>query len=305
MKIGILGADITAKEHIRMLKKSGIFETVGIYDTNPNQALLISKETGTFHFSNPEELIRKSDILDITNQVYDYLEFIIYGLKNSKHIFIDNPGNQSIESASNLIKIAEESDSLILIGRKGLLNPAFISAKSYIDNPFFIEIERNIDRTLLPSFNDLILNYFISDIDLLNSILNIEVRKIVPAGYSILSDTVDFINARIEFANSSIAHLSTTFLYDKNTLHIKIYQKSAIINIDFTSQEAQIIRLSDKKGDKKLKTEKIPVKQVNVLKEQFLNLKNAIENKSNAFYSLHDNYNSLLLATKIVESIIP
>ena len=80
----------------------------------------------------------------------------------------------------------------------------------------FIESHRlaefNPRGTDVPVVHDLMIH----DIDIILKIVNSKVKEINATGVSIVSDTPDIANARIEFENGSVANLTASRVSLKN-----------------------------------------------------------------------------------------
>ena len=65
------------------------------------------------------------------------------------------------------------------------------------------------------------------------------------SGISVISETPDIANARIEFENGCVANLTASRISMKNMRKSRFFQKDAYISVDFLSKESEIVRIQD------------------------------------------------------------
>src|SRR3989304_4888124 len=173
-KIGILGS--TNKEILEILSKSNDFSISGIFDENYRLADEYIKNSGIRLIYDEEEFINNSGIFYLTGNIKAYRDIIYTGLKNSTHLFIEDIGKQSLEEVNEIIKIAEESNSVIQFRKKSYYTPALLSVENEINYPQYINITRNIKDTT--PVEQIINEYLVYDIDMAFSFIKSPVRKI-------------------------------------------------------------------------------------------------------------------------------
>jgi hypothetical protein len=83
----------------------------------------------------------------------------------------------------------------------------------------------------------------IHDIDIILSIVKSGVKNISASGVSVLTDTPDIANVRIEFNNGCVANLTSSRISMKKMRKIRLFQKDAYIGIDFLEKNTEIIKL--------------------------------------------------------------
>jgi predicted dehydrogenase len=123
--------------------------------------------------------------------------------------FIEKPISNTIEEAEEIITLANEYNVKGQVGHVERFNPAFIATKNMIENPMFIETHR------LAEFNSwhrcsVVLDLMIHDIDVILSVVQSKVKNISASGVSVISETPDIANARIEFENGCVANLTAS-----------------------------------------------------------------------------------------------
>ena len=234
-KIGVIGAGHLGKIHIRLLKEIKEFDLIGFYDTNPVNSKKITTEFGISSFGSAKELIDKCDAIDVVTPTKFHFEYAKMAIEKGKHLFVEKPITATIDEAQKLVKLAERKDIKVQVGHVERFNPAFTAIQKDCNNPMFIEAHRlaefNPRGTDIPVVHDLMIH----DIDIILKIVDSKIKSIHASGVSIISDTPDIANARIEFENGCVANLTASRISFKNMRKTRIFQKNAYIVVDFLS----------------------------------------------------------------------
>lgn len=319
LKIGVLGTGHLGKIHLRLLKEIEAFELVGFYDLNKEVSKKVSEEIGIPFFENLDDLIDACDAIDIVTPTLSHYDCAVKALKKSKHVFIEKPITSTVEEAKDLIGLAEEARVQVQVGHVERFNPAFTAAQPYCDQPMFIECHRLAQFNPRGTDVSVVLDLMIHDIDIILSLVKSNIKKISASGVAVVSDTPDITNTRIEFDNGCVANLTASRISLKNMRKTRVFQRDAYISIDFLEKEAEIVRLSNvvgepdplavtidlgkDKGSKQIYFEKPSVEPNNAIKDELTAFAHAINTNTVPPVSIHDGYNALDVAHKIIEKL--
>src|SRR5437762_11547022 len=115
-----------------------------------------------------------------------------------------------MEEAKSLLKLAKESNVKFQVGHIERFNPAFASLKDYSLEPMFIEVHRLAQFNPRGTDVSVILDLMIHDVDIILKLVNSNVKNISANGVSVLSNTPDIANVRLEFDNGCVANLTSS-----------------------------------------------------------------------------------------------
>lgn len=245
LKVGVLGAGHLGKIHLRLLNQSNKYELVGFFDPNEDNAQKVSQEFGYQMFDSLEELIDAVDVVDIVTPTLSHYECAIKAIEKKKHIFIEKPIANTIEEAEDIRKRLKNNGVRGQVGHVERFNPAFLSVKQHIHNPMFIEAHRLAEFNPRGTDVPVVLDLMIHDIDAILSVVQSPVKKVIASGVSVISQSPDIANARIEFANGCVANLTASRISMKNMRKSRFFQKDAYISVDFLEKKAEIVRMKD------------------------------------------------------------
>jgi predicted dehydrogenase len=109
----------------------------------------------------------------------------------------------------------------------------------------FIETHRLAEFNPRGTDVPVVLDLMIHDIDIILSSVNSKVKNVHASGISVISETPDIANARIEFENGCVANLTASRISMKNMRKTRFFQKDAYISVNFLSKESEIVRIKD------------------------------------------------------------
>jgi len=85
----------------------------------------------------------------------------------------------------------------------------------------------------------------IHDIDAILSVVHSKVKKVNASGVSVISNSPDIANARIEFENGCVANLTASRISLKNMRKSRFFQKDAYISVDFLEKKVEVVKMKD------------------------------------------------------------
>lgn len=319
VKIGIIGVGHLGRIHLKLAKDIPSLELVGFYDPDDSSAQKAIEETGAKRFASFEELLDAAQAIDIVTPTLTHHAIASKAIKASKHVFIEKPVTQTVEEARSLLSLANEAEIKAQVGHVERFNPAFLAAKDYCSHPMFIETHRLAQFNPRGTDVSVVLDLMIHDIDIVLSVVRSNIRRISASGVSVVSDTPDITNARIEFDNGCVANLTASRISMKNMRKTRLFQRDAYISIDFLEKEVSIIRLKEVVGEadplaitidpgngkptKQIYFESPKVDPINAIRTELELFAQSILTNSPTPVTLEDGLNALEVAHRILEKM--
>ncbi len=245
LKAGVLGAGHLGKIHLRLLQQSENYELIGFYDASPEVRKAIADEFGYTPFDTMEGLIEACDMVDVVTPTTHHFECAKKVITAGKHLFIEKPITNTTEEAEALLKLAAAHNVLGQVGHVERFNPAFMSVNDSIQSPMFIEAHRLAEFNPRGTDVPVVLDLMIHDIDAILSVVKSPVKNVSASGVSVISETPDIANARIEFENGCVANLTASRISLKNMRKARFFQKDAYISVDFLEKKVEVVKMKD------------------------------------------------------------
>lgn len=318
IKAGVLGAGHLGKIHLKLLNQSKNYELVGFYDEAPGATEAIIKEFGFTPFQSLDALIEACDMVVVvtpTSRHYDCAEAVI---KAGKHVFIEKPIAETVEEANLLIKLAAKHNVMGQVGHVERFNPSFLAVHDIIDNPMFIEAHRLAEFNPRGTDVPVVLDLMIHDIDAILSVVKSKVKHVSASGVSVISDTPDIANARIEFENGCVANLTASRISMKKMRKARFFQRDAYISVDYLEKKCEVVRMKDapKNPDefamilqnaegvkKQIYFDNPDVSENNAILDELDAFANAINNNTPPVVSLEQGKEALRVAMMVIEDL--
>lgn len=316
LKAGVLGAGHLGKIHLRLLNQSKKYELVGFYDADINNAQKIVEEFGYTYFDSIEKLIDAVDVVDIVTPTLSHYDCAKQAISKGKHIFIEKPITNTVEEAEAIRTLVAEYGVKGQVGHVERFNPAFKAVKHQIKDPMFIETHRLAEFNPRGTDVPVVLDLMIHDIDIILSVVDSKVKHISASGVSVISDTPDIANARIEFKNGCVANLTASRISLKNMRKSRFFQKDAYISVDFLEKACEVVKMKDAPetpGDfdmilqnaegvkKQIYFDNPTIPENNAILEELETFADAINNNTKPIVTLHDGTEALRVANMIID----
>ena len=317
LKVGVLGAGHLGKIHLKLLDKSKKYLLIGFYDPDIANSESVAKEFNYNYFEKLDDLIDAVDVIDIVTPTLSHYNCAIKAISKGKHIFIEKPITNSLEEAEHIRLLVSENNLRGQVGHVERFNPAFKAVKSEIKNPMFIETHRLAEFNPRGTDVPVVLDLMIHDIDIILSVVKSKVLSVQASGISVISETPDIANARIEFENGCVANLTASRISLKNMRKTRFFQKDAYISVDFLDKKTEVVKmknapeftgdfdmiLQNAEGQKKqIYFENPEITPNNAILDELESFADAIENNTKPIVTLRDGTNALSVAHQIINS---
>jgi len=317
LKVGVLGAGHLGKIHLRLLNESPEYNLIGFYDPDAENGKEVESEFGYPYFENMDSLMDKVDVVDIVTPTLSHYECAKKAMEKGKHVFIEKPITNTLEEAQELLIIENANQVKGQVGHVERFNPAFTAVKNNILNPMFIETHRLAEFNPRGTDVPVVLDLMIHDIDVILSVVNSKVKRINASGVSVISNSPDIANARIEFENGCVANLTASRISLKNMRKSRFFQRDAYISVDFLEKQVEVVKMKDApekpgefdmvlqnaEGDKKqIYFENPEIPKNNAIQDELESFAESIKNDSTPTVTLKQGAQALDVALQVIAS---
>ncbi len=317
LKAGVLGAGHLGKIHLKLLNQSSKYELVGFFDADTIASEKIVEEFGYQSFPSLEALIEACDVVDVVTPTIYHFEVAEKVIKAGKHLFIEKPITQTIAEAEELLELASQYNVKGQVGHVERFNPAFMAVREKFENPMFIEAHRLAEFNPRGTDVPVVLDLMIHDIDAILSVVDSEVKAVSASGVSVISETPDIANARIEFENGCVANLTASRISMKKMRKARFFQRDAYISVDFLEKKCEVVKMKDapKEPDdfamiltnaegvkKQIYFDNPEIDSNNAILDELETFADAINNDTTPIVTLEQGTNALRVAMQVIEN---
>ncbi len=317
LKAGVLGAGHLGKIHLKLLHQSDKYELVGFFDADAEASQKITDEFGYKSFDSMEALIDACDVVDVVTPTIHHFDCASKVVNAGKHLFIEKPVTQTVAEAEQLLELASKAGVKAQVGHVERYNPAFMAVNEMIENPMFIEAHRLAEFNPRGTDVSVVLDLMIHDIDAILSVVHSEVKHINASGVSVISETPDIANARIEFENGCVANLTASRISMKRMRKARFFQRDAYISVDFLEKKCEVVKMKDAPEDpddfamiltnaegvkKQIYFDNPQIDSNNAILDELETFADAIHNNTEPVVTLAQGTNALRVAMQVIEN---
>jgi predicted dehydrogenase len=300
MKIGLIGCGYLGKIHAKCIKEVKGAEFVGVYDISQETSQEIAAQFATVAYSDLQSLIEHCDVVDIVTDTTTHFELAKKAILAGKHCFIEKPLTAKVEEAEELIALAKKHHVIVQVGHVERYNPAFLSVLPHISKPFYIEAHRLCPFNNRGSDVSVVHDLMIHDIDLILTIMQSEMVDIKATGNKYITESLDFANAKLIFANGGVANITASRVATQPVRKMCIFQPNNYINVNFQDKTAEKIEFQNTTTTKF----NISVLEHNAIVEELADLVHTILHDKIPTVTMKDGLTALHVADKVVTEIL-
>ncbi len=229
LNLGLIGNTEVLEPFVKRVRKNPQINIVG------KTSFGASANLDSFHFSIPEfnriELIERAEVFLIDDSLLLPFHTMCEMVKKSKHFFIAGYPDLTVEECTQLVKLANESGSVIQISNPFYFEPPVqwmninLKTPTYLDITFFSDLfdSKSIFQLLL----------------MLTGITGLSPKKIGAVSFQSNQCNSHFNNVRLEFSDCSVVNLNYGTLQPLNEFKIKAYSPRQFVILDFAGKTYQ------------------------------------------------------------------
>ena len=231
---GVIGTGHIGNFHTQQVKNiKNHANLIGVYDINYEQAKKIASNNQTIAFQSISELLKMCDAVSIATPAKTHQKIAMQALKANCHTFIEKPFATSIAQCKKIIEVSDAMKLQVQVGHIERFNSTFIAFnEERVDVPLFIESQRLTPFTNRGIDTNVILDLMIHDIDLVLCLVKKPIKAIHANGINILTESLDLVNARLEFEGGCVANLVASRISDSPMRKLRVFSKNEYASLD-------------------------------------------------------------------------
>ncbi|OIR21176.1 MAG: hypothetical protein BD935_00125 [Marine Group III euryarchaeote CG-Epi1] len=292
IRTGVIGTGSMGQNHARVY--SEISNLVGVADLNEGQGKKVANRFGVKWHKNFEDLLLDVDAVSIAVPTSLHLQIAKKVLLSGVHVLVEKPLSNSIEEASEIVKLAAKTDLTLAVGHVERHNPVVNYAKKAIDGGKWGEII-TLTSKRVSNFPEritdvgVLFDLCIHDIDISNYLSNSKVNSVYALGGKKRAPHEDHINLCLSYDSGLISICETNWLTPNKVRKLEITTSTHYIELDYQSQSIELFKSKYINVNKsnlyssnlQLETIKVPINQEEPLKLELADfLQSTVSNKT-------------------------
>ncbi len=225
LNVGLIGNTEILEPFVKRFRENKNINVIG------KASIGTTDKMNSFHFSIPEfnrvELIERADVIIMDYSPLMPFKILAEIVKKSKHVFLVGYLNLTIDECTQIVKLANESGSVVQISNPYFFTPAVQWLNNNISSPVYIDI---LDFTKINDQENLLYPIILMLIEL----TGISPKKVGAVTFNSNPNKSDFTNVRLEFGDASVVNISYGSLESLEEFKIRVYSRNQFINMNFT-----------------------------------------------------------------------
>jgi predicted dehydrogenase len=246
IRCAVIGVGYLGKFHARKYAALDNAELVGVVDPDSTAGQALAHELGCNYFPDHQRILDRVDAVSIVAPTTLHHSIAADCLNSGIHVLLEKPITTTVAEAEALITIARQRSLVLQVGHLERFNPAIMAlGETLSDSLRFIESHRLAPFKPRATDVNVMLDLMIHDIDIILHLVKSDVTDIRASGASVLSDSIDIANARLEFANGCVANVTASRISQKSERKMRIFQRDQYITVDFQEKALDIYAKGD------------------------------------------------------------
>ncbi len=240
ISVAVVGVGYLGRFHALIYSRMPDVDLVGVFDTDQARARAVASEAGCPCFSSIDDLLERVDAASIVVPTSAHLSAAAPFLMRGIHVLLEKPIAATLADGAEIVRLAKAHGATLQIGHVERFNAGVMALAQRIRSPLYLEAQRMGGFVERATDVDVVSDLMIHDIDIILSLVDAEISNISAVGAAILTEYIDIANARLEFANGTVANVVASRVSDKTTRRIRVFQTKGYLSLDFVAQTIDV-----------------------------------------------------------------
>ena len=240
--VAVIGCGRMGKLHARVYSQMPQVKLVGVYDANFDAADAAASQYGTVAYKTIEELVHQVKAVTIATPTTFHYASAESFIRNGVACLIEKPLAKDSIEARKIVDLAKKHNSVVQVGHIERFNPVVRAMSEINIAPRFMEVTRVSPFSFRSIDVGVVLDMMIHDIDIVLRLARSTVKSVSAVGVSVVGETEDICNARVEFENGCVANITASRLALKTERKLRAFAEDAYVSIDYQKKYGIVVR---------------------------------------------------------------
>lgn len=251
LKVGVVGCGSMGKNHLRVLSTMSEYELVGCYDADYVTAKEQADLYGIACFESTEQLFEAVEVAHVVVPSSLHREVAIQAAEHGCHVLVEKPIALNLEDAQAIIDACSAQGVRLCVGHVERFNPAVIALSQVVETEDLLAVDF---RRMSPYYGrisdaSVVQDLMIHDIDVLNSLVDAPIKRVVAHGTKARTGRLDHCQALVTYENGFLASLTASRITEAKIRSADVTCMQAHISMDYLLRSVDISRKTSFKLD--------------------------------------------------------
>lgn len=241
VRTGVVGLGRFGSYHLKHHAMLPGAELVALADIDPRKADLAELHSSAFH-TDYRDLIGHVEAVSIAVPTSLHHAVARDFIEAGVHVLVEKPITERADLARDLIHRARTHGVVLQVGHIERFSSTYRALKDAVSRPLLIECQRHSPWAGRSPDADVVLDLMIHDIDLALDLVPAPVERIEATGVAVVGRDLDVANARLSFADGTVAELSASRLAPAAVRSIRVVERDRVATADLIGRTVSLTR---------------------------------------------------------------
>jgi predicted dehydrogenase len=241
--VAVVGCGHLGTFHARVYARNPACRLVAVVDIQEERARRLAAELGCEAATSFDALKGRVNASSVATPTTTHEKVSIGLLDAGIDVLVEKPLAPDIESGAAIVAAARRAGRILAVGQIERCNPGFLLACRELLAPRFIESHRLATFVPRSLDVDVILDLMIHDIDLVLAVAGSPLEQIDAIGVPVVTAEADIANARLRFADGSVANLTASRVSRQKMRKIRFFERNLYLSVDLQARRVESVRL--------------------------------------------------------------
>ena len=245
LRVAVVGVGHMGRHHARIYGELDDCELVAVIDKDIDRAREIAGKHGGTAYASAADVSSELDAVSVAVPTVYHAEVAIPLMERGIAVLVEKPLAPDAATARHLLDTSRKLDAVLQVGHSERFNPVVQSMLRMGVTPKFIETQRVSPFTFRSADIGVVFDMMIHDIDIVLHLVKQREYTVDAVGVNVLGEHEDVANARIRFANGTVANLTASRLALKTERRIRVFAPTGYLSMDYQKKSGIAIKLAD------------------------------------------------------------
>lgn len=239
LRYGVVGCGHLGRFHAEKLASIDSAALTGVFDIIPEKTQATASKCNCTPCKSIDELLGMVDAVSIVVPTETHHAEALRAMNAGKHCLVEKPVASTVAEAEEICALAKQKNLKLQVGHIERYNPVAEGFKLLPEQPRFIEGHRLSQFSARGLAVAVILELMIHDIDLILAHVNSPVKEVRASAVAVISDKPDIANARLEFANGTVANLTASRISVQKMRKLRFFARDNYLSFDLLNKSGE------------------------------------------------------------------
>ena len=244
-RVGVIGAGVMGRNHVRVLRELGEVDLVGVADASLDAAVKVAAIHGTRGYASHKELFEreKPEAVIVAAPTNSHHALVVDALAAGCHVFVEKPIAATLEEADDLVARAATAQRVLAVGHIERYNPAVIELKRRLAEGQLGRVFQLTARRLGPfpqRVRDVgvVVDLATHDIDVMRYLTGSEiVRVYAETRREVHTTREDLVSGLLKFDDGAVGLLQINWLTPSKIRELAVTGERGMFRADYLTQD--------------------------------------------------------------------